>query len=291
MCPSPGYLKALREICDRHNLLLMLDEVQTGMGRTGRLFAYEHDGCHAGRCGAGQGTRRGHGHRRAPCHGQGRPGASRRDRTARPSAAIPSPARRRWPRSKRCSRTTSSSRPWSSSARTSCRAWKASRSKYGFVKDVRGKGLLIGMELDFEGKEIVTACLKEGFLINCTMDTVLRFMPPLIITEEEIDLLIDALDGDFRKTLINRRILCYSAGGFGTSRLLLLWYAPGMGRVPPVAENRRGVNWRPMKKDLLTISDLTPREIEGHPRPLRSAQKDAEAGQGPSAAAKANPSA
>jgi acetylornithine/succinyldiaminopimelate/putrescine aminotransferase len=67
------------------------------------------------------------------------------------------------------------------------------------VKDVRGKGLLIGMELDFEGKDIVTACLKEGFLINCTVENVLRFMPPLIITEEEIDQLLNALEGIFAK--------------------------------------------------------------------------------------------
>jgi acetylornithine/succinyldiaminopimelate/putrescine aminotransferase len=55
------------------------------------------------------------------------------------------------------------------------------------------------MELDFDGKEIVTACLKEGLLINCTMDRVLRFMPPLIITEEEIDRLLAVLDALFAK--------------------------------------------------------------------------------------------
>ena len=67
------------------------------------------------------------------------------------------------------------------------------------MKDVRGKGLLVGMELDFDGKDIVTACLKDGFLINCTVEKVLRFMPPLIIDEDEIDLLIGALDRIFEK--------------------------------------------------------------------------------------------
>lgn len=60
-------------------------------------------------------------------------------------------------------------------------------------------GLLIGMELDGPGKDIVSECIKEGMLINCTVDTVLRFMPPLIITEEEINLLIGALDRIFSK--------------------------------------------------------------------------------------------
>jgi acetylornithine/succinyldiaminopimelate/putrescine aminotransferase len=73
------------------------------------------------------------------------------------------------------------------------------KRRYSFIKDVRGKGLLVGMELDLDGKEIVTACLKEGFLINCTVETVLRFMPPLIVSEEEIDLLLRALDGIFKK--------------------------------------------------------------------------------------------
>ncbi|MDD1749570.1 MAG: aminotransferase class III-fold pyridoxal phosphate-dependent enzyme, partial [Methanothrix sp.] len=68
-----------------------------------------------------------------------------------------------------------------------------------FVKDVRGMGLLVGMELERDGKEIVTACLREGFLINCTVDTVLRFMPPLIISEEEIDLLVGTLDSIFSR--------------------------------------------------------------------------------------------
>ena len=73
------------------------------------------------------------------------------------------------------------------------------KSRFSFIKNVRGKGLLIGMELDFECREIVTACLKEGFLINCTMDNVLRFMPPLIVSTEEIDELINALAAIFSK--------------------------------------------------------------------------------------------
>jgi len=71
--------------------------------------------------------------------------------------------------------------------------------RYPVIKDVRGKGLLIGMELSIEGKPIVQACLEAGFLINCTVDRVLRFIPPLIITQEEIDLLLKTLDRIFKQ--------------------------------------------------------------------------------------------
>jgi acetylornithine/succinyldiaminopimelate/putrescine aminotransferase len=66
--------------------------------------------------------------------------------------------------------------------------------KYGFIKSVRGLGLILGMELDRPGGPIVEACMKEGFLINCTQEKVLRFIPPLIVDRGEIDLLVEALD-------------------------------------------------------------------------------------------------
>jgi acetylornithine aminotransferase len=67
------------------------------------------------------------------------------------------------------------------------------------IQSVRGMGLLIGMELSIDGKPIVQDCLEQGILINCTLDRVLRFVPPLIIMKEEIDLLIDSLDGILKK--------------------------------------------------------------------------------------------
>jgi len=58
-------------------------------------------------------------------------------------------------------------------------------------------GLILGMELTRPGAPVVEACMKEGFLINCAHDTVLRFIPPLIVEKEEIDLLTEALDRIF----------------------------------------------------------------------------------------------
>jgi len=62
------------------------------------------------------------------------------------------------------------------------------------VIDVRGLGLLLAMELDRPAKFIVDGCLQRGFLINCIQDRILRFVPPLIISREEIDALIDCLE-------------------------------------------------------------------------------------------------
>ena len=71
------------------------------------------------------------------------------------------------------------------------------KEKYDFITDVRGSGLLVGVELNFEGADIVGKMLEEGFLINCTAGNVLRFAPPLVVKEEEIDALVEALDKVF----------------------------------------------------------------------------------------------
>ena len=71
------------------------------------------------------------------------------------------------------------------------------KSKYAFIREVRGKGLLIGLDLACDGAVFVKGCLNKGFLINCTQEHVLRFIPPLIIGERDIDALIACLDGLF----------------------------------------------------------------------------------------------
>ncbi len=196
--PAAGYLAGLREICDRHGLLLLLDEVQTGMGRTGRLFAYEHEGIVPDAVALAKGL------------GAGMPiGALLATEKAAQGFAPGAHG------------STFGGNPLACAAALAAletlledgliiqhvaelgshflARLRGLRERYPFIKEVRGKGLLIGMELDFEGKDVVAACMKEGFLINCTANTVLRFMPPLIVTNEEIDLLADALDGIFRR--------------------------------------------------------------------------------------------
>ena len=62
------------------------------------------------------------------------------------------------------------------------------------VKEVRGRGLILGMELCKEGKAVVESCLQEHVIVNCTAGNVIRLVPPLIVTKEEIDIVVAALD-------------------------------------------------------------------------------------------------
>ncbi len=196
--PSPGYLKDLRELCDRNGLLLMVDEVQTGMGRTGKLFGYEHSGIVPDAAALAKGLGAGMAigaliatDKVAQAFTPGSHGSTFGGNPLTCAAALASfetlieddiiiPSVEQL-------------------GKHFVDRLRALKSKYEFVKDVRGAGLLVAMELDREGKDTVTACLKEGFLINCTVETVLRFMPPLIITEEEIDLLVKTLDSIFSR--------------------------------------------------------------------------------------------
>jgi acetylornithine/succinyldiaminopimelate/putrescine aminotransferase len=71
--------------------------------------------------------------------------------------------------------------------------------KFSFIQEVRGKGLILGMELKRDGGSIVKEMMEKGFLINCTMGNVLRFLPPLIVTQGEVDQLIEALEETLKK--------------------------------------------------------------------------------------------
>lgn len=71
--------------------------------------------------------------------------------------------------------------------------------KHSFIKEVRGQGMMIGVDLEIPGKQIVLDAMAKGLLINCTHDTVLRFLPPYIITEKEVDSAVKILSKLFAK--------------------------------------------------------------------------------------------
>ena len=72
-------------------------------------------------------------------------------------------------------------------------------SRHAFIREVRGYGLMVGVELDIPGKQIVLDAMNEGLLLNCTHDTVLRFLPPYIITESEVDRALGTLETVFAR--------------------------------------------------------------------------------------------
>jgi len=195
--PDPDYLKGVREICREHDILFILDEIQVGMGRTGRLFAYQHFGITPDIMTL------------AKALGNGLPiGAM---------LAIEELADAFGPGSHA---TTFGGTPlitagalavvkslvndgWTEKARDMGDYFKNQlinlQQKHSIIKDVRGLGLMLGLPLDREGAGIVSTCMERGFLINCVQERVLRFVPPLIIGKEEIDLLINCLDEIFKE--------------------------------------------------------------------------------------------
>lgn len=196
-CPSEGYLKGLREICDEKGILLIFDEVQVGMGRTGKLFAYEHEGIEpdlltlakslAGGVPIGallikKGIAESFGPGDHASTFGGNPLA-----TAAGVAALSAILEEGM--LENCEKV--------GSYFLSC--LEEMKKKFAFIKEVRGKGLILGIELKMEGGSIVKEMLQRGILINCTMGNVLRFLPPLIVTKEEVDRVVETLEEVFNK--------------------------------------------------------------------------------------------
>jgi len=194
-CPSEGYLKALREICDENKLLLMFDEVQVGMGRTGKLFAYEHEGVEPdiltlAKSLAG-GVPIGALLIKQEISDGFKPGDHASTFGGNPLASAAGVA--------------ALTAILEEGMLENCRKMgdyflselDKMKNKFPFIKEVRGKGLILGMELKMDGSSMVKEMLKKRVLINCTMGNVLRFLPPLIVTREEIDRVVAALEEVF----------------------------------------------------------------------------------------------
>ncbi len=187
------FLRGLRKLCDQRRLLLILDEVQTGMGRTGKMFCYQHYGIKpdvmtlAKSLGGGvpigamvvdqklnnvlvPGTH-------ATTFGGGplvtRAGLAvfdviQKGKLTQRAARMGNDLRKRLERMAR---------------------------KYLVIHEIRGKGLMVGVELVQSGKEIVAECLKRKLLINCAQEKVLRIMPALTVTPAELDQGLEILEG------------------------------------------------------------------------------------------------
>jgi predicted acetylornithine/succinylornithine family transaminase len=183
--PDEDYLRGLRELCDRRGLLLIFDEVQTGMGRTGKLFGYEHFGVTPDIMTL------------AKALGGGLPLGAMLAREEVAQSFVPgSHASTFGGNPLACSvglavmKTLLQGGVLKNCAKMEkflVRGLGKLKDRFTFVKDIRGKGLILGLELEIEGTKIVDACLQEGLLINCTAYKVLRFVPPLTITQKEVE--------------------------------------------------------------------------------------------------------
>ncbi len=197
--PSDNYFKHVRQICDEKRLLLILDEVQTGIGRTGKLFAYEHYGITPDIMtlakGLGGGVPIGALLATEETASAFQPGNHASTFGGNPLVCASSIAAIEAILEDgflldHCQRT-------GRYFRDQLRSLKA---KYpSIILNVRGKGLMIGLELAIDGAQVVKTCLEMGFLINCTAGNVLRFTPPIIIKQDEIDKLIETLREVFKK--------------------------------------------------------------------------------------------
>jgi len=195
--PPEGYLHAVRQLCDRYNLLLIYDEVQVGCGRTGTLFAYQHDHVEpdimtlakalAGGPPIGAMLAR---KQVAASFGPGSHGSTFGGNPLMAAAGV-----------------AAMKVLLEEKVLDNCFAMGSylhlklseMQERYPFIRQVRGRGLMLGMELDREGGDIVVAAMDKGLLINCTVGNVLRFVPPLIVTRNEIDQAVEILDSIFKQ--------------------------------------------------------------------------------------------
>lgn len=182
---SADYLRRARELCDKHNALLIYDEVQCGNGRTGKYFAFEHHGVKPDILATAKGL------------GGGFPiGAVMTNEKAGQALDYGDHG------------TTYGGNPLACAASLAAvrtileedlmtqamekgaylvQQVKEKTDGLGLVKEIRGKGLMIGVELSIEGKPVVMEMLKNYVITNVTMETTIRLVPPLVITYDEID--------------------------------------------------------------------------------------------------------
>ena len=189
---QPGYLEQVRRLCDDKGLLLIFDEIQTGLGRTGHLFAHQAEGVTPDVMTLAKGLANG-----LPM------GAVLATEEAASAFGPGSHA------------TTFGATPLVSAAANVVLDELTSEGflervretgayfreqlaglveRHAWAQGVRGRGLMLGLVLDRPGGPFVDLLREKGFIVNCTQETILRFVPPLIISPEQVDKLIKALD-------------------------------------------------------------------------------------------------
>lgn len=188
--PSTEYLKEVREICDETDTLLILDEVQTGFGRTGKWFAKEHSGIKPDIMTT------------AKAMGGGFPmGAMLACEEVAANFRRGDHASTFGGNALACAAALANIEVIKkeglvkrSKELGNYLVRKLESKNLDYVKEIRGKGLMVGMEISIKCEDIVNKARERGVLLNCTSESVLRFVPPLTITKEQLDKAVSVLD-------------------------------------------------------------------------------------------------
>ncbi|MFO7716223.1 acetylornithine transaminase [Desulfosarcina sp.] len=191
-CPDAGFLQRVRELCDQRGVLMILDEIQTGMGRTGKFFAHEHYGvtpdimtlakalANGLPIGAMLATEK-----VAAAFGVGAHASTFGGTPLVAAAALET--LKIMVEEKIVPRALDTGNYFQE-------ALNQLKLRHSCVAEVRGKGLLLGIQLNGPAEALVPVCMEKGFLVNCVQGDTLRFVPPLIIQKSEIEALIQCLD-------------------------------------------------------------------------------------------------
>lgn len=194
LCLDDGVLTQIKTLCDQNNWLLMVDEVQTGVGRTGKWFAHQHEGVTPDVMtlakGLGSGVPVGalltHGRANGVFH----VGAHGTTFGGNPLAMAAGLATVEAIDEELLLKNTERQ---GAAIRATLKEGLQHELAAGTVLDIRGRGLMIGIELNQNCSELVQLALNDGLLINVTHDTVVRLLPPLVINDEEVADLVSRL--------------------------------------------------------------------------------------------------
>ena len=198
--PQAHYLQGLRHLCDQNGWLLMLDEVQCGIGRSGKWFAFQHSGIHPDVMTLAKGL--GSGVAIGACLAKGvasevfKPGNHASTFGGNPLAST-------------AALTTLNIIERDDLIRNALElgdyirsSFKSELSSIDGVKEIRGQGLMIGIELSRPCGELVREALSQGLLINVTSDKVVRLLPPLVMQRQEADLVVSSVSKLIKEFLI-----------------------------------------------------------------------------------------
>ena len=189
--PEENYLAGLRELCDRHGWLLMLDEIQTGMGRTGQPFAFQHSDIQPDVITVAKAL--GNGVPIGACLARGeaatlfQPGNHGSTFGGNPLACAAALA---------VVDTMAAQKVHERAEELGLRmltAFELALGEQDYIEDIRGLGLMIGIELDRPCGELVGKALEKGLLINVTAGNTVRLLPPLVMCDDEADQLVHEL--------------------------------------------------------------------------------------------------